>query len=132
MTSDIAELVRTFEDHAIDAANFRHADHVEVAHAMLATYDFMDATLRYARAIDAIATKAGAASKFNTTITFAFMSLIAERMGTASHTDYAAFIADNQDLLSKDILSPWYSKERLNCDLARRTFILPDTGSVQA
>ena len=64
-----------------------------VAYEMLRKHDFIDATTRYAQSIRILATKAGAPRKFHTTITFAFMSLIAERMGTTRHADYDAFIA---------------------------------------
>ena len=121
-----SELRHAFETQQINPAEFRHVDHVAVAYAMLRRYDFIEATARYADTIRAIATKAGAPKKFNTTITLAFMSLIAERMETTGHLGYEDFITQNQDLLAKEILAHWYSPERLQSDLARQIFLMPD------
>lgn len=127
MTSRIAALARSFEARDLDAGAFRHGDHVAVAYEMLRNHDFVEATARYAGTIKTMAAKAGVPDKFNTTITVAFLSLIAERMGTTGHSDYDEFISRNQDLLSKDVLERWYSPERLRSDLARAVFLMPDT-----
>ena len=126
MSAGYAELASAFEAQDLDPANFRHADHIGVAYELLRKYDFLQATARYGESLNAIATKAGAAEKFNTTITVAFMSLIAERMslGTAENSD--DFIAHNPDLLSRDVLKTRYSAERLKSDLARQVFLMPD------
>ena len=129
MTSDYADLTRSFEAHDLDNSTFRHLDHVGVAYEMLRLHDFVEATSRYAENIRSIAAKAGAPDKFNATITFAFMSLIAERMVTTEHKDYDDFIARNPDLKSKDVLEKWYSPERLHSASARRVFLLPDAVS---
>ena len=126
MMSHYAKLTRSFEARDLDARAFRHLDHVGVAYEMLRSYDFLDASVKYARSIDEIATKAGAPDKFNVTITLAFMSLIAERMRATQHADYDDFIAQNQELLSKDVLNKWYSPERLRSNLARSVFLMPD------
>lgn len=126
MVAHTADLTRSFEARDLDPVNFRHGDHVAVAYEMLRRYKFMDATTRYGESLNAIATKASAADKFNTTITVAFMSLIAERMRQSDCTDYSSFITQNSDLLSKDVLKAWYSSERLQSPLAREVFLLPD------
>lgn len=126
MTARTAELTRSFEARDLDPAAFRHGDHVAVAYEMLRRYDFLNATAKYGASLNAIATKAGAADKYNTTITVAFMSLIAERIDRDDCADYDDFIAENPDLLSKDILKAWYSPERLKSPLARSTFLMPD------
>lgn len=126
MSSQYAALTRSFEAQNIDASAFRHRDHVGVAYEMLRNYDFMDATNRYAANIKSIAAKAGVPDKFNATITIAFLSLIAERMGATEHAGYDDFISRNPDLLSKDVLQKWYSPERLGSELARAVFLMPD------
>jgi len=128
MTSDYADLTRSFEAQDLDASRFRHMDHVGVAYEMLKRHEFIEATAKYADNIRSIAEKAGAPDKFNATITLAFMSLIAERMATTEHRDYDDFIACNGDLKSKDILQKWYSPERLHSASARQIFLLPDGG----
>ena len=108
---------------------FSHADHVGVAYEMLRNHDFLNASVKYAECISTIATKAGAARKFNTTITLAFLSLIAERMQTTPHDGFDEFISNNQDLVTGNPLDAWYSPERLQSDLARTVFLLPDAAA---
>ena len=126
MTRDYAEYALAFERCEIDASSFRHIDHIGVAYDLLGRYDFLDASMIYCRCINRIATEAGAAKKFNTTITLAFLSLIAERLETSRPATFEAFIKGNRDLLSREVLAKRYSSERLNSDLARNAFLLPD------
>lgn len=126
MTHSHQTLTRAFEARELDNRQFGHRDHVAVAFDMLRTYDFIKAAARYSDSIKALAIQAGQPKKFNATITLAFLSLIAERMEAAGDLDYEDFIAGNPDLLSKDVLSRWYSPQRLRSDLARSVFLLPD------
>jgi hypothetical protein len=129
MKKDYAELARGFEACDIDAAAFGHVDHIGVAYELLRRDDFLTAARTYARCIETIATRAGAASKFNLTITLAFLSLIAERMKTGPHGSFEAFMAENPDLVSGNPLEKWYSRERLQSDLARSVFLMPDAAA---
>ena len=126
MKINYAELIDSFEACNIDVSKFGHVDHIGIAYEMLSLYDFLTATRRYAESINAIATTAGAAQKFNITITIAFLSLIAERMEVTRHNTFDEFIEQNQDLLSRDVLERWYMPERLKSDLARTVFLLPN------
>lgn len=123
--SPVSALTRDFRANAITPATFHHRDHVQVAYELLNAHDFADATAIYAKGLRLIATKAGVPQKFNTTITFAFMSLIAERMSQTEGSDFADLLAAHPDLLSKDLLSHWYAPEQLQSDLARKIFIMP-------
>jgi hypothetical protein len=122
-----SDLTRSFEAHNVDAAAFHHVDHVQVACELLTKYDFIDATAAYARGIKSIAAKAGVPDKFSATITYAFMSLIAERMARSKGEPFEAFLGKNPDLLSKNVLAKWYAPERLNSDIARKIFLMPET-----
>ncbi len=131
MCETIAALMDRFERLDIKPQDFGHFDHVKVAYGMLGRYDFMDASHRYALTIKAMADRAGAPEKFNATITFAFMSLIAERISNmdSSNRDkegFDAFLSSNPDLLKTNALSAWYSHERLTSAKARTQFLLPD------
>lgn len=125
-------LIEQFEKLQISAPHFGHKEHVEIAYEMLARYDFVDACNRYASTIRAMAAQHGAPEKYNTTITFAFMSVIAERKSLKDHGDVAQFLADNADLLDKNFLMNWYTPERLASAEARVQFLLPDRASGQA
>lgn len=122
----VTEITAAFEAHAIDASRFHHAEHVIVAYDLLAKYDFIDAAAIYAKGIRALALKVGAPKKFNLTITYAFMSLIAERMAGGTHEDFDDFLSENSDLMSPDVLGRWYTHDRLHSDIARRLFLLPE------
>ena len=110
----------------IDPSEFTHRDHVGVAYEALAAHDFAEAVQRVYTGIRAMAARADVPQKANATITWAFMSLIAERMGTTQHTDAANFISMNPDLCHAGAVARWYSPERLGSDLARSVALLPD------
>ncbi len=126
MKTDDKSLLDHFESGDIAATAFGHREHLQVAYSMLGRYDFVEACARYASTIRAMATSAGAPEKYNTTITIAFMSLIAERLSRSTCADFDAFLASNPDLLNSDVLNTWYSQERLQSPLARCQFLLPD------
>jgi hypothetical protein len=113
----------------IEPGSFGHREHLQAAFDVLAEEPFLAAAVRYADAIERFATAAGAAGKFNLTITLAFLSLVAERMSAGSARSFDAFIARNPDLL-RDALAPYYSPERLHDPLAQRVFLLPDAGNI--
>lgn len=126
MTDPAAALARAFEADEIDPGRFRHRDHVAVAYALLRDKDFTSAAAIYGDGLRALTLRAGVPEKYNTTITVAFLALIAERIATTAHDGFDDFIAKNPDLLSKDVLSTWYAPERLRSDLARRVFLMPE------
>lgn len=132
MTFKNSQLLEQFEAFEVDPHEFGHRQHVYVAFEMLDKYSYLDACAKYAHAINTIATKAGAADKFNVTITFAFMSLIAERKSQMEGADLNVFLAANPDLLDRAVLKGWYTDERLGSSDARRQFLLPDKCGVQA
>ena len=68
---------------------------------MTRKYDFIDAGTTYAQGICALASKAGARDKLSLTITYAFMSLIAEPMSLSATDQIESFISENPDLLAK-------------------------------
>ncbi len=124
-TIKVSNVTQAFEAHDIDNASFGHGEHVRVAYDLLRKYDFIDAAATYAKGIRALAAKAGAPKKFNLTITYAFLSLIAERMDGTRPANFEAFVAANPDLMSKSVLNSWYTIDRLNSALARDVFLLP-------
>ena len=107
----------------VDNRAFRHRDHLQVAFAILRLMPFADAAALYVRGLKAIASAAGAPEKYHETMTFAFLSLVAERLEGFSSFD--AFLAANPELAHPSVLERWYQPARLYSDLARRTFLLP-------
>jgi len=123
--TDYKEMLTRFQRCEIDPAGFHHADHVGVAYEALSRHGFFTALQIYADGLMALVEKAGVPEKFNATVTFAYMSAIAERMRSAPAKTAADFIAANPVLLSGEVLSR-YSPERLQSDLARQVALLPD------
>lgn len=115
-----------FERLEIDPSAFGHIDHLKAADGMLSKYEFVEACARYSATIKTMAESVGALDKFNATITIAFMSLLAERRAHSNDADWDTFIASNPDLLKRDVLENWYSKDRLCSDIGRAQFLLPD------
>jgi hypothetical protein len=118
-------LVDAFLAGEINAAEFRHPHHVEVAFGLLARASFAEAAVNLSSGLKAITTRAGHPGAYHETITLAFLALIAERRATGEGRDFQRFAAANPDLFDKTVLSRWYAPDRLGSDLARRTFLLP-------
>jgi hypothetical protein len=121
-----AELTDAFESGSLSPEGFSHEDHVAVAREMLLRHDFMEASRRYAAALQHLTEKAGVPEKFNMTVTLAFMSVISERMARDEGATFSAFLEENPDLVSGDLLGRWYSRERLVSPAARSAFLMPD------
>ena len=122
---DYADMLCQFERGALDPAGFRHADHVGVAYEALRRHGFFEALRIYADGLMALVEKAGVPEKFNATVTFAYMSVIAERMHRQPAANAAEFLAANPELLS-GVLLERYSRARLQDDLAKKVALLPD------
>ena len=115
-----------FERLELDVKSFSHRDHVAAAYAMLELYPFMEAVSRTVETLRSMARSVDAESHFHTTITLAFMAVIAERMEAAEFRSFDDFSEANPDLLSAGVLERFYSPERLASPLARRAFVMPD------
>ena len=114
-----------FERRAIPVEEFGHKEHVRAARELLLKYSFLEATARYAAVIQEMAAAAGAAEKFNVTVTVAFMSLIAEKLEEEDTESFETFYASHPEL-RRGTLDPWYSANRRTCELSRRVFLMPD------
>ncbi len=118
--------LHTFLHGDVDGRDFHHADHVRMAFEILRRHDFLDAAKAYSTALKDIARRAGSPGAYHATITLAFLALIAERMAGHEGEEFAAFAVRNPDLLEKSVLRRWYRTERLQSDVARRIFVLPE------
>lgn len=126
MSERYATLLEQMRADTLHACDFGHADHIGVAYQALEEEDFFDALALFARGIRGAAGRAGAADKFNATVTMAFMSLIAERRASGSYADAADFIARNPDLGAPGLLGRWFSQGRMSSRLARDVALMPD------
>ena len=123
---DYSDKLRQLRAGTLDRKDFTHADHVGVTYETLARHDYVEAVRIISGGIRNLAAAAGDTSKFNATITVAFISLIAERMQTSAHDDAADFLKRNADLTGPAALAPWYTRERITSPMARSIALLPD------
>ncbi len=126
MTDRYAALLADMRADTLHSCDFGHADHIGVAFQALEEAPFFEALALFARGIQGAAARAGAADKFNATVTLGFLSLIAERRATGAYRDAQDFIQRNPDLCRKGALDRWYSPARLGTALARSVALLPD------
>jgi hypothetical protein len=114
----------------IEPARFSHAEHVRLAYEMLTRHGFLGTLSPYAGGLRLITARAGRPQAYHETLTTAFLALIAERLLSGDYRDFKNFAAANPDLFEKSCLSRFYSAQRLQHPLARRTFLLPDGGAI--
>ena len=110
---------------------FHHADHVRVAFAYVSEFSLPEAMTRFSAALRRFARSRGKPSLYHETITWAYLFLIAERLARGEKAQaWEEFAERNGDLLvwRGGVLERFYSKEKLESELARRQFILPDRG----
>jgi hypothetical protein len=129
---DLPRELATFLAGEQDPGAFRHADHVRVAFEVLKRHSFLSAAEIYSQKIKAMTQRIGKPTAYNETITVAFLSAIAEQMAKRPYESFEEFAAENPDLLDKNILTRWYTKERLSSAVARETFVLPEPSGLGA
>lgn len=119
------EFVDAFEACTLPPALFPHRAHVRLAWLYLREQPLLDTLTRYSQGIQRYAAHLGATAKYHQTITWAYLFLIHERMQRADHPTFEDFAAANEDLFGP-LLERYYSRETLDSELARTTFVLPD------
>jgi hypothetical protein len=127
------EFVAAVESCAISCSDFHHADHVRLAWIYLSSYSLIDAIDRFTRSLKRFATHCGAPDKYHETITWAYMLLIHERMRREdAPSGWESFRVANGDLFGwkPSVLERYYAPHTLRSELARRTFVLPDRGTL--
>lgn len=121
-----------FERLEFAPGQFKHADHVRLAWIFLRVFPLHVALEKFSLALRRFAASIDQSDLYHQTITWAYLFLINERLEkTGREADWAHFAAANSDLFSwkKVGLNRYYSPERLDCDMARRTFLMPDRSS---
>ncbi len=120
--------IELLESGRIDPADFNHTAHIYVGWCYLQKLDVIDAIDRFRSALKRLTIKLGVPGKYNETITWFFMLMIAERRRGPAANDWACFRDANPELLvsSSAILQRYYSQDRLTSPTARELFLLPD------
>lgn len=118
--------IEKFEAGDIDPARFDHESHVYIAWLYVQSNELADAIGKFDKALKRLVSKFGERDKYHATLTWFFMLLVAER--TIDNEPWLTFKNKNQDVItdSKNILSRYYTTERLYSESARKSFVLPD------
>lgn len=119
-----AEKLAQLDAGTLDPAAFSHRDHVGVAIAALQQGDFYDALARMSRGLQRLTLAAGVPEKFNATVTFAFLSVIAE-IEPQPGQDIDTLIDRHPDIMRPSVLKTLYSDSRMQSEIARRVPVLP-------
>jgi hypothetical protein len=124
---DDATLLERFEAVALAPADFRHREHVRLAYAMLARDDFAAVGLRFKTALLRFA-EAHARGRYHETLTWAYLTLIAERMHATPTASSFEFLERHPDVLDhrSGAVSRYYDVAAITaCPIARAVFVLP-------
>lgn len=126
--SDYAVMAQELSAGTLGPTEFSHRAHLGVAYEMVTRHEIFEAMAIYARGLRALTEAAGVPEKYNATVTLAFLSLTAERAAVMEYENTAQFLAENDDLLTSNVMALYFSSELLGSDLARRVPLLPRLG----
>jgi len=126
MTGVYEKKLEALVDNTLSPEEFSHLDHVGVAYEALSGHEFFEAVTLVAQGLSRLTVRAGVPEKYNATLTFASMSLIAERMNTAPCPSAEEFVARDGSIFSGGFLKAQFSEPRLGSEIARAVALMPD------
>jgi hypothetical protein len=116
------EFLDAFETCRIPNTEFHHRDHLRLGLLYLRRYGPSAAAIRIAESIRRYATHHGKSDKYNETVTQAWLQLV----HAAASDTVDQLVATHPELLDKNALERYYSRDLLNSETARLTFVRPD------
>ena len=125
MTGIYAQKLNALVADKLVPSEFSHLDHVGVGYEALRGQEFFEAVTVVAQGLSRLTKRAGVPEKYNATLTFAAMSLIAERMKTAPCSSAEEFVVRDCSLFTGGFLKAQFPDERLDSALARQVALLP-------
>lgn len=127
---DDAALLTAFEQCTIPPAQWNHRAHIRVAFLYAREHDFEAALIRMRAGLRGLnaahRTPETGTRGYHETITVAFLSLIYARCRAERYPSSQTFCDLNPELMSKDALLHYYSRERLFSSAAKARFLEPD------
>ena len=119
------ELIAGFEAASLPA--FPHADHVRLTILYLSRHGRDETEKKLFEGLRRLATAKGVPEKFHVTMTIAWLDLVDDaRRQYPELGDPAALVAACPELLDRDALLRFYTRERLMSDQARQQWVAPD------
>ena len=126
------EFLAAFEGCALE--EFHHRDHVKVAYLYLRRYPLEEAIVKVRAGLQALAVAWGAPTDelekgYHETVTQAWVRLVEVRLRDGGEAENAeAFCEREAQLMEKNCLELFYSRERLFTWTAKREYVEPDLG----
>jgi hypothetical protein len=117
------EFLAQFESHSL--TEFSHRDHLRVAFAY-ARRDGVQGAIEGARRIRGFAAALGDSRKYHDTMTVGWARVVGSLAVDSGCPSFDAFVDAQPELQRRDLLSDYYSGERLFSDEARAGFVEPD------
>ena len=119
------ELIAGFEAASLPA--FPHADHVRLTILYLSRHGREETERKLFEGLRRFATAKGVPEKFHVTMTIAWLDLVDDaRRQYPELGDPAELVAACPELLDRDALLRFYTRERLMSDQARQQWVAPD------
>jgi len=119
-----AEFLAALESARLSPAEFGHRAHLRAAWLYLSGRPFLEACIAMRDSLQRFAASIGKAGLYHETITLAFMSLVAEQMARHPGADWQTLLRLKPELCERDLLSRYYSPERLQDATARHVLLL--------
>lgn len=124
------DFIRALEACTLEERDFNHAGHVRAAYLYLQSGDFAESLMRMRQAIRNYAGSLGKPGRYHETITVAYLALIQELLCERGNGGgWSGFARSAPELFEPDLLLRYYSRARLDSELARRIFVLPRGGT---
>ncbi len=119
--------ISDFEALKFDPEGFDHSAHMYVAWSYLKDHDLATTSMRYRATLKRLTRKLGVPEKYHETVTWFYLTIIAERMECQKQVDWQAFVARNADLFARNpsLIRKFYADDVLASERARRSFVLP-------
>lgn len=129
----VSDVVRAFEERRTLTGSLSHREHVMIAWHYARTRPALQALAELARGIQELAVALGKEGLYHETLTWAWFSLIRERMERIGvDASWEEFSAASDDILSGRAIHEIYEKSTLDSELARRVFLMPDRAPIPA
>lgn len=124
-----ADLTRALERGEISPDGFHHASHLHVAWQYLSeSLSVSEAAAKMSNTLRALTAAAGKPDKYHDTITLFWIHLLAffHRRAMVEAKTLEDVVHSNPQLLEKNFVLAYYSRERLFSDVARASWLEPD------
>jgi hypothetical protein len=125
-TPAVPDVVRAFEERRTLTGSLSHREHVMIAWHYARTRPAPQALAELARGIQELAVALGKEGLYHETLTWAWFSVIRERMERIGvDATWEEFAAGAEDILAGRALEPYYDRAVLDSALARSVFLMP-------